>query len=86
MAIGADTDNVIRRGNACSGLNAQSGVDDTGSIVKESLITDCRIADAGAIGEEGLITVGRIEGASGVVKKRTGACGGVKAFGAAVVK
>ena len=64
----SDTNNIIGRGNACSGLSAQSRVEVAGSIVKKGLITDCSVANAGAIGEQGLITVSRI-GSAGVIDR-----------------
>jgi len=98
--IGADTDNVIGRGDAATGALAQGRVLAASGVVRERTSTGgrvvvagveqerintvCRVVEAGDVAIEGLKTVGRIAETGGVFIERSKTSGRVEAAGVAI--
>jgi hypothetical protein len=66
---GADTNNVIGRGDVQGGQAAQCDIVAAGGIRVERRIADSRVAGAGGVAKQRVPTAGRV-GAAGVVKER----------------
>jgi len=67
LAIGADNDNVIRRGHAPAGAHAQRDVVAASGVEIERIRTDGRVADAASVFNKCMTTVGSVGAAVGVV-------------------
>src|SRR4029453_814894 len=68
--LGADTDHVVGRGDACSSLNAQSNVGVAGEVERERAKPDGRVGRASCVINKCTTADGGVETLSGVAKER----------------